>query len=223
MKHSGVSKESLCGLINGRMIDAGITHRKNDNIREKIKSLEASFKRAEDWRANTGQGVTDEGDLKSALAKLCPYYDQLAPVMLERASTRPLYSSDALHDRGNIDSDSESESDVENQPSSIGISVAKYGSKKRKSVEEEWNDIRSSMLKVKQEEDAKRMKIEEQKLALAVKKEDRESKLGEVNLVIMQAKAREAVMHEKTQLLLARRQLQDAGVNQDEIDKMLPI
>ncbi|ETI30451.1 hypothetical protein PPTG_16608 [Phytophthora nicotianae INRA-310] len=79
------------------------------------------------------------------------------------------------------------------------------------------------MLKVKQEEDAKRMKIEEQKLALAVKKEDRESKLGEVNLVIMQAKAREAVMHEKTQLLLARRQLQDAGVNQDEIDKMLPI
>ncbi|ETP28114.1 hypothetical protein F442_22598 [Phytophthora nicotianae P10297] len=67
------------------------------------------------------------------------------------------------------------------------------------------------------------MKIEEQKLALAVKKEDRESKLGEVNLVIMQAKAREAVMHEKTQLLLARRQLQDAGVNQDEIDKMLPI
>ncbi|ETI57069.1 hypothetical protein F443_00577 [Phytophthora nicotianae P1569] len=162
MKHSGVSKESLCGLINGRMIDAGITHRKNDNIREKIKSLEASFKRAEDWRANTGQGVTDEGDLKSALAKLCPYYDQLAPVMLERASTRPLYSSDALHDRGNIDSDSESESDVENQPSSIGISVAKYGSKKRKSVEEEWNDIRSSMLKVKQEEDAKRMKIEEQ-------------------------------------------------------------
>ncbi|ETO58408.1 hypothetical protein F444_23215 [Phytophthora nicotianae P1976] len=41
MKHSGVSKESLCGLINGRMIDAGITHRKNDNIREKIKSLEA--------------------------------------------------------------------------------------------------------------------------------------------------------------------------------------
>lgn len=64
---SGVSKESLCGLINGRMIDGGIAHRKNDNIREKIKSLEASFKRATDWRANTDQGVTNEGDLNSAM------------------------------------------------------------------------------------------------------------------------------------------------------------
>ncbi|KAG6943062.1 hypothetical protein JG687_00018684 [Phytophthora cactorum] len=104
------------------MIDAGIAHRRNDNILEKIKSLEASFMRAEDWRANTGQGITDEGDLKSARAKLCPYYDQLAHVMFERASTRPLYSSDALHDAGDIDSDSGAESEAENQPSSIGDS-----------------------------------------------------------------------------------------------------
>ncbi|KAG6943063.1 hypothetical protein JG687_00018685 [Phytophthora cactorum] len=78
------------------------------------------------------------------------------------------------------------------------------------------------MVKVKQEDDAKGMKIEEQKLALAAKKEDRESKLSEVNLIIMKTKAREAAIHEKTQLLIARKQLQDAGVKQKK-SRSLPL
>lgn len=68
-------KVSLCGLINGKLVAVGITHRKNANICEKIKSLEVMFKRVEDWKTNTGQGIADEGMIKSAIAKYCPYYD----------------------------------------------------------------------------------------------------------------------------------------------------
>ncbi|KAE8913530.1 hypothetical protein PF005_g8893 [Phytophthora fragariae] len=99
---------------------------------------------------------------------------------------------------------------------------AKSG-KKRKSVEEEWNDMRPSMLKEKQEADSKRMKIQEQQLVLAVNRDEREAALAEVNLAVMKANAREASIHEKTHLLLARQQLQDAGVNKSDVDKMLPM
>ncbi|ETN16340.1 hypothetical protein PPTG_21900 [Phytophthora nicotianae INRA-310] len=45
MKHSSVSKESPCGLINGKMLASRIG--KNDNIQEVIKSGNA-FKHPED-------------------------------------------------------------------------------------------------------------------------------------------------------------------------------
>lgn len=67
------------------------------------------FKEATDWLANTGQGVTDEASIKEAVLKRCPFYYELAPVMTERASTRPILTSE------DVDKDSSSESEQEAQ------------------------------------------------------------------------------------------------------------
>ncbi|KAL4094384.1 hypothetical protein PRIC1_010045 [Phytophthora ramorum] len=45
---------------------------------------------------------------------MCPYYDQLAPVLFERASTRPLYSSDAQSDAADSNTESVAEQHLAN-------------------------------------------------------------------------------------------------------------
>ncbi|KAI9325123.1 hypothetical protein BDR26DRAFT_827775 [Obelidium mucronatum] len=86
----GVTKETLCSEIVSEMITHGIKHRDNNMVRTKIGDLEKSFKRAVDWRANTGQGILDsstkteaekEAEIKLYLKKLCPFYEELEPVM----------------------------------------------------------------------------------------------------------------------------------------------
>ncbi|KAI9336942.1 hypothetical protein BDR26DRAFT_919873, partial [Obelidium mucronatum] len=89
------------------MITHGIKHRDNNMVRTKIRDLEKSFKRAVDWRANTGQGILDsstkteaekEAEIKLYLKKLCPFYEELEPVMGERASSQPFATNEDSDD-----------------------------------------------------------------------------------------------------------------------------
>ncbi|ETL35886.1 hypothetical protein L916_12043 [Phytophthora nicotianae] len=57
------------GGIERRLIDAGIRHRKPADVRDKIQNLESKYRTAVAWLANTGQGVTDEKSIRSALVK----------------------------------------------------------------------------------------------------------------------------------------------------------
>ncbi|ETN06223.1 hypothetical protein PPTG_13989 [Phytophthora nicotianae INRA-310] len=52
-----------------RLIDASIRHRKPADVRDKIQNLESKYRTAAAWLANTGQGVTDEKSIRSALVK----------------------------------------------------------------------------------------------------------------------------------------------------------
>lgn len=69
------------------MIDVEITHRKNNNIHERIGGLKGMFKVTKDWKENTGQGISSPLSIWTELAKRCPYYDQLLPIMGDRASS----------------------------------------------------------------------------------------------------------------------------------------
>ncbi|ETL91413.1 hypothetical protein L917_10037, partial [Phytophthora nicotianae] len=74
----------------------GLSVGKPADVRDKIQKLELKYRTAVDWLANTGQGVTDETSIRSALVKRCPYYYELSPVMDDRQSTRPSQTTDDL-------------------------------------------------------------------------------------------------------------------------------
>jgi len=81
------------------MANAGITHRKIGDVHSKITSIENEFRNAADWMENTGQGVEQGGlDWRGAILKRSPYFFELEEVMGERASTKPLMTSDKLFD-----------------------------------------------------------------------------------------------------------------------------
>ncbi|KAJ3378319.1 hypothetical protein HDU80_002890, partial [Chytriomyces hyalinus] len=94
---TGENKESLYAEIVRKLQEVKIYCRDANAISLKIQELETSFKDAKDWLAQTGQGIMDEeGDgeeteqkISSYVKKKCPFYNQLEPIMGERASTRP--------------------------------------------------------------------------------------------------------------------------------------
>jgi hypothetical protein len=58
---TGETKEDLCTEIVGIMERAGIHHRKNVNVRSKIHSLIADYKKARDWLDSTGPRIAGDG------------------------------------------------------------------------------------------------------------------------------------------------------------------
>jgi hypothetical protein len=76
----------------------------------------------------------------------------------------------------------------------------------------------------------RRLEIEEKRLQLEMKRDEREERREKLNLEIMEAQARkERLLMEKEAyaakvlLALSRKQLRDQGVSEEEIDRILPI
>ena len=57
----GVTKQTLCGEIVGRLKEAGIHHRNAADVRTKLSSFQTSYNKARDWSENTGEGIRAEG------------------------------------------------------------------------------------------------------------------------------------------------------------------
>jgi len=93
----GVTRDVVCTEAVTYLISKGITWRNKQDVRAKIQQLQSSFQRAEDYLANTGAGLLEEDyeqhidSVKAFVYKLCPYYDQLKPIMGARAASCPLY------------------------------------------------------------------------------------------------------------------------------------
>ena len=99
----GRSKEALVSEILEEMIEKQITWRTSKQIRSKIDELEAKYKKAIDWRGNTGAGLMEQGQgavVRDYILKLCPEFDDLDPIMSDRASSRPavLMGSETMTD-----------------------------------------------------------------------------------------------------------------------------
>ena len=54
------TKEELCGEIVGIMENAGITHRRNADVRSKIGEIVEDYRKARDWLDHTGSGITGD-------------------------------------------------------------------------------------------------------------------------------------------------------------------
>ncbi|KAA1106225.1 hypothetical protein PGT21_031287 [Puccinia graminis f. sp. tritici] len=94
-KQKGLNKEALAGEIVLILVEHGIHHRNNKDIRTKIQEIQDSYSKACDWLRNTGQGVLDsdiaEGtdNVRAALLKRCKYYYDLDEFMGSRTCTNP--------------------------------------------------------------------------------------------------------------------------------------
>jgi hypothetical protein len=222
----GESKTVLCSGIVGELINVGIVGRKAEHVREKIGKLEASFKVASDWLAQTGQGVSDEKQISDALISRCAYYYQLEPIMADRASTRPLCTSDpnvATKSDEHDSDDSSTSEETYNKRQRTSSSNSKG-----KGVMSEWESIQSECRMMKEKEidqkwelDSKRLELEVQREAREAQQEMRAQKEADVNLRILESKAKEAELAAKVATLKARKELKDAGISDAEIDAAL--
>ena len=71
-----------------------LSERTEKDVENKISGLERQFRVASDWANNTGQGVDKPGDFEAAIAKRCPHYAVLEPVMGERPNAKPLATNE---------------------------------------------------------------------------------------------------------------------------------
>jgi hypothetical protein len=94
---NGKKKDEICAQVADKMNKEGVlVKRTGVKVRRKIVNLEESFVKAYEWTKGTGAGVkeTDPPGFEAYVKKICPYYDELLPVMGSRAKTRPVATTD---------------------------------------------------------------------------------------------------------------------------------
>jgi hypothetical protein len=91
--NGGHSKLYYCRIIADRIKAAGCVFERSDKqVKSKIEHLERQFRKARFWATfQTGAGLqaTDVGTYRSVLYSKCAHYDDLLPIMAERAGTEP--------------------------------------------------------------------------------------------------------------------------------------
>jgi hypothetical protein len=81
---TGRKKDAICAQIAEMMNKEGVlVPRTGIKVKRKICNLEESFVKAYEWTKNTGAGVqdTDPPGFDVYVRKLCPYYDELLPII----------------------------------------------------------------------------------------------------------------------------------------------
>ncbi|ETK75989.1 hypothetical protein L915_17499 [Phytophthora nicotianae] len=210
---TGPTKEALCGVIIDKLKDVGITHRKSADVRDKIRYLEKQYRRAIDWLATTGQGTTDDASIRSAILQLCPCYYQLARVMADNPASAPCQTINNTNE----------DSDKRNRKRRLSIAEI---------TSEETHDWHMTLRRTEQQEprpqdrdsaDTEWLELEEKKLELEMRREAREEAKANAEVELINAKRRSVEIDNTTRLLLARKQLKDAGYTDEEVDAHLPL
>lgn len=99
---TGATKKQQCEWISRKIVDSGIaTYRSPISILNKIAHMELKFRSAHAWATTeTGAGLL-ESDLatwKFNIQKKFLYYEELLPVMINRASTQATLTNEELDD-----------------------------------------------------------------------------------------------------------------------------
>ena len=92
-KQNGMTKASIASSIATEIFNKIGVKRLRKDVENKIQNLEALYKKASDWKGETGAGISEPGKVEEYLRKLCPYYFELQPIMESRHTTRPLICS----------------------------------------------------------------------------------------------------------------------------------
>ncbi|EGZ16231.1 hypothetical protein PHYSODRAFT_506826, partial [Phytophthora sojae] len=80
-RSNGNTKEALLNVIMQRLEAAGIKHRNNAGVREKINNLEKQYREAEHYLTSAEARDADETSRQAAVLSRCPHYDELHKVM----------------------------------------------------------------------------------------------------------------------------------------------
>jgi hypothetical protein len=96
-KHNnGIKKKQFCARLAQKMSNETNSIREAKNVMNKIQHIEKQFKEAHSFATSeTGSGIkeNDEGTFKDAVRKKCPYYFDIIDVMSDRASSKPKATS----------------------------------------------------------------------------------------------------------------------------------
>lgn len=215
--HSGVTKEALCGQIVGCMIDAGIKHRKNADVREKIQNLESQFRAAVDWLPNTSQGVDDESTIRSRILYLCPHYYDLLGVTTDRPSSRPLLMSDSAEAPAH-------ERIISGEKHLMSLAAPSNTKQAKKAVTvEDLVDLRGKAIELCKQHEDKNWTFKEQRLRFLQQREAREQEQATATLQLTKFQLEEVSINARVRVLLARKQLKDADIFDEDIDASLPL
>ncbi|KAF4034994.1 hypothetical protein GN244_ATG13010 [Phytophthora infestans] len=227
---SGKTKEALLAEIVAQLKAVGIEHRDSPGVRENINSLEKQWRQAEDFRLATVAGITDGKSLRDALLKRCPHYDDLHDVMMDRPSARTKVTFD--------DQDA-----AEGELLSTCLSVLQKGEKRPLAIDADSStkkhkvdsvdrllEQQADVLRIREEKRERMIDYREREHALKSKelllkeeKNNREKAQADIDLQIKMVQLQTAQREAAVQLLLSRKQLQDSGVPQEEIDRLLPL
>ena len=115
---TGETKSVLCSEISKFIKENGITiDRAPKEVHRKISALESSHRAASDWLGGTGQGVTNETDLRSAILSRCVHWDILEPIMGASDSVDPLFTENDIDSNSttSITTDSGKKAPAENK------------------------------------------------------------------------------------------------------------
>ncbi|KAH9440855.1 hypothetical protein Pst134EB_029508 [Puccinia striiformis f. sp. tritici] len=123
-RNSAVSKREIAETINEYLIENGGESCAWKGIEQQMTNLEKKFRQALAYQDQTGQGILDKADelarqaggnpdnsdtddfvgnaiaqTQAHICKICRYFYELEPVMLDCPSAVPLY----IHEQGNVD------------------------------------------------------------------------------------------------------------------------
>ncbi|DBA03143.1 TPA: hypothetical protein N0F65_003863 [Lagenidium giganteum] len=233
----GSTKASLAQEITARMHARGIKHvRKPKDIITKISLLEKAFQKTDLWKSGTGAGITNETSLREAVTQKFPHYYTLEPVFGDGPRVRPLLTTDDDNQQEETQVDevalrpAEDESCLTQQATPRRSPTRRSRSSSVASSAAEWSEMSDSYMRAKQQElELQRAQFQktsmlEERRVLCNEKESR----CRVQLLAAQA-CREEVstkreeMQMRIDLARGRKRIRDEGVDQAEIDKILPI
>jgi hypothetical protein len=126
-KHNnGIKKIQFCETLAQKIREStNSTTRDAKNVLNKIQHLERTFKLAHIFaESETGAGLeaADPLGFEEAVKKKCPYYYDLLPIMIDRASTQPKATSYNLDMDDSLDNEEEQDGNKKEEESDSNIS-----------------------------------------------------------------------------------------------------
>ena len=119
--NGGHTKKHYCLIMASKCTQLTVCERTHDSVLTKVMAMEDQWRQTHDWVNNTGQGVlVDDGQehFDKTVKSRCSFYYDLEPIMIDRAGTNPVVTSENLGDSDDDDED-EDDADVGSESSSI--------------------------------------------------------------------------------------------------------
>ena len=238
--------KEIAEFINER--NDGKTVRIAKDVSNKIHKLESQFRTMVDWKNQTGAGLDDPGQVTSYIKSKCKYFYELEAVMGDRPNAEPLSTNEPNSDADDEDDEDEAtggfEGDHNNSDSDMEESVdnnsvaTNSGAAAMRNVNVDGAAVAPGTTSV-----IKKKRLNLTGSTKPSKKQPKAKKgasdnldgyikemMNDPNTVAKKGKEVELldiqIQREKQQsmfdLLKQRKELEDMGVSQDDIDSLLP-